>query len=318
MSDSDGSDYVPTEDEADAGDDGSNEEIRDEDYFDDAAAASRHEEGHWFTLFNVEHCRVLAEPASGEEGSDTADSDSGAAHDDDGASLSTVHDADRKSCILACRRPRMEATAGYYGDSVHLNSSGQIAAPNVSAPIYTAGKYHIDAWVAYTFKLPNVLGNKVSCKVQFNVEDLTSNGYLLPVSYNMDGSPAAIRIIPPRQYSLSAKFIVLIESAMAIVAMADLWKRGRHCAAPFRFQLTPASPGADLVGREHGRRCSSAPWQGCVPGWARGSSSRRPPEPTPPAFSERSNSTTSRRSWKTPLCGICGRWGSRCARRPGR
>lgn len=108
MSDSDGSDYVPTEDEADAGDDGSNEEIRDEDYFDDAAAASSHEEGHWFTLFNVEHCRVLAEPASGEEGSDAADSDSGAAHDDDGASLSTVHDADRESCILACRRPRMD------------------------------------------------------------------------------------------------------------------------------------------------------------------------------------------------------------------
>jgi hypothetical protein len=99
-----------------------------------------------------------------------------------------------------------QATAGYYGDSVHLNAAGQIAAPNILTPIYTPGRYHLDAWVAYTFKLGALFGDKVTCKVQFNVEDLTSNGYLLPVSFNMDGSPAAERIIPPRQYSLSAKF----------------------------------------------------------------------------------------------------------------
>jgi hypothetical protein len=38
------------------------------------------------------------------------------------------------------------------------------------------------------------------------VEDLTSNGYLETVSFNQDGSPAAERIIPPRSYTLSAKF----------------------------------------------------------------------------------------------------------------
>jgi hypothetical protein len=46
----------------------------------------------------------------------------------------------------------------------------------------------------------------VDCKIQFNVSDLTSHGYLQPVSYNFDGTPAAMRIIPPRCFSLSTKF----------------------------------------------------------------------------------------------------------------
>ena len=43
-------------------------------------------------------------------------------------------------------------------------------------------------------------------KVQFNVSDVTTGGYLLPVTYNFDGTPAAERIIQPRQFSLSAKY----------------------------------------------------------------------------------------------------------------
>ena len=96
------------------------------------------------------------------------------------------------------------ATAGYYGDSIHLNQTGQIAAPDITRPIYTPAKYHVDAWIAYTFK-PHWARN-VSCKVQLNVSDLTSNGYLLPVSFNMDGTPAAERIIPPRTFTLSTRF----------------------------------------------------------------------------------------------------------------
>ncbi|HEY4302294.1 MAG TPA: TonB-dependent receptor plug domain-containing protein [Candidatus Didemnitutus sp.] len=98
-----------------------------------------------------------------------------------------------------------QATAGYYGDPNNLNSTGQIAAPDVNNPLYTPAKYHIDAWVSYFFKMP--WARDLHCKVQFNVSDLTSNGYLLPVSYNFDGTPAAERIIPPRRYSLSAKFL---------------------------------------------------------------------------------------------------------------
>jgi hypothetical protein len=91
------------------------------------------------------------------------------------------------------------ALAGYYGSTTDLNSSGQIAAPNTNAPIYTPSYLHINLWASYQFHLP---WSHLRAKVQFNVADLTSNGYLLPISYNYDGSPAAERIIAPRQYSL--------------------------------------------------------------------------------------------------------------------
>jgi hypothetical protein len=98
-----------------------------------------------------------------------------------------------------------QANAGYYGNPANVNPAGVILGPNVDAPIYTPGKLHVDAWVSYGFKMP--WASRVLCKAQFNVADLTSNGYLEPVSFNLDGSPAAERIIPPRQYSLSLKFI---------------------------------------------------------------------------------------------------------------
>jgi hypothetical protein len=96
------------------------------------------------------------------------------------------------------------ATAGYFGNTANVNAAGQILGPNVNEPIYTGGRAHIDAWVSYGFKMP--WARKIGCKLQFNVADLTSNGYLEPVSYNFDGSPAAERIILPRTYTLSAKF----------------------------------------------------------------------------------------------------------------
>lgn len=92
------------------------------------------------------------------------------------------------------------AVAGYYGSTADLNSSGQIAAPNPDAPIYTPSQTHIDLWVSYQFRLP---WSRLRAKVQFNINDLTSNGYLLPITYNYDGSPAAERIILPRQYALT-------------------------------------------------------------------------------------------------------------------
>ncbi|HEY4988694.1 MAG TPA: TonB-dependent receptor plug domain-containing protein [Opitutaceae bacterium] len=97
-----------------------------------------------------------------------------------------------------------QSNAGYYGNTANVNAAGQILGPNVNEPIYTPAKLHVDAWVSYAFKMP--WASKVLCKLQFNVEDLTSNGYLIPVSFNLDGSAAAERIIPPRSYSLSAKF----------------------------------------------------------------------------------------------------------------
>ncbi|MFY9924391.1 MAG: TonB-dependent receptor plug domain-containing protein [Opitutaceae bacterium] len=98
-----------------------------------------------------------------------------------------------------------QANAGYYGNPANVNPAGVILGPNVDAPIYTPGKLHVDAWVSYGFKMP--WAGRILCKAQFNVADLTSNGYLEPVSFNLDGSPAAERIIPPRQYSFSLKFM---------------------------------------------------------------------------------------------------------------
>ncbi len=95
-----------------------------------------------------------------------------------------------------------KAVAGYYGSTTNLNSSGQIAAPNPDAPIYTPEQTHINAWVSYAFRLP---WSHLRAKVQFNVTDITSHGYLLPITYNYDGSPAAERIISPRTYALTTK-----------------------------------------------------------------------------------------------------------------
>ncbi len=91
------------------------------------------------------------------------------------------------------------ANASYYGSTTNLNALGQIAAPNLDEPIYTPSETHVDAWLSYQFKLP---WSGLDTKVQFNVSDLTSTGYLVPISFNLNGSPAAERIIPPRQYTL--------------------------------------------------------------------------------------------------------------------
>jgi outer membrane receptor protein involved in Fe transport len=103
-----------------------------------------------------------------------------------------------------------QATAGYYGSTANETfnttlQAYQIAAPNIAKPIYTPAQTHVDLFVSYRFKLPWANG-RVRAKVQFNVADVTSNGYLLPVTYNFDGTPEAERIIPPRAFSLSTKF----------------------------------------------------------------------------------------------------------------
>jgi hypothetical protein len=96
------------------------------------------------------------------------------------------------------------ATAGYYGNTALLNSSGEISAPNINEPIYIPAKYHVDLFLGYQFKMP--WDDKIKCKLQFNVADLTSSGYLLPIAFNYDGTSAAYRIVAPRAYSLQAKF----------------------------------------------------------------------------------------------------------------
>jgi hypothetical protein len=92
------------------------------------------------------------------------------------------------------------AIAGFMGDTVHLNSSNQIAAPDLTRPIYTPAQTHYDVWASYTTKIPKLFGDKVQVRFQFNVRDLTEKGGLLPIAYNLDGSPAYFRIVDPRQF----------------------------------------------------------------------------------------------------------------------
>jgi len=96
---------------------------------------------------------------------------------------------------------------GYYGNTAAyaLNASGQVAANNINAPIYYPAQLHADAWISYAFKLPWDDG-RIKAKVQLNCTDLTSNGYIEPIQFNLDGTPDTYRIIPPRQWALTCSF----------------------------------------------------------------------------------------------------------------
>ena len=96
---------------------------------------------------------------------------------------------------------------GYYGatQASLLNAANQVAAGDLGKPIYQAAQLHVDAWINYAFKLPWDNG-KIRCKVQLNCVDLTSNGSILPIAFNLDGLPDTWRIIPSRQWSLTSTF----------------------------------------------------------------------------------------------------------------
>jgi hypothetical protein len=96
---------------------------------------------------------------------------------------------------------------GYYGatESYLLNAAGQVAAGDITKPIYYPAQLHADAWISYAFKLPWDDG-RIKAKVQLNCTDLTSNGYLEPIQFNLDGNPDTYRIIPPRQFALTCSF----------------------------------------------------------------------------------------------------------------
>jgi len=98
-----------------------------------------------------------------------------------------------------------QAIAGYYGDTNNLSPSGQIFQPNIHDPIYFRDEYHIDAWVSYHFKMPWSNG-RIRGLVQLNGTDLNIHGYLQPVTFNLDGSPAAERIIQPTAYTVTTRF----------------------------------------------------------------------------------------------------------------
>ena len=100
-----------------------------------------------------------------------------------------------------------KAIVGYYGNTAPstLNAAGQIQDPDLTRPIYAPAEIHVEVWAGYRFALPWSDG-KIKAKAQLNVQDITSRGYLQPVTYNLDGSVGAYRIISPRRYVFNTTF----------------------------------------------------------------------------------------------------------------
>jgi len=92
---------------------------------------------------------------------------------------------------------------GYYGDTKNLNSSGQIVNMDITRPIYDKARYYCDAKVSYTRK---VFADRSTMTLQLNVYDVFSNGGLMPIYTNLDGSTCSYRIRDPRTYKFSATF----------------------------------------------------------------------------------------------------------------
>jgi outer membrane receptor protein involved in Fe transport len=97
------------------------------------------------------------------------------------------------------------AAIGYYGGAPDPNALGAIDSLQPFNPINGKEVVHQDAWVSCAMHLP-FLDSRIRTKVQVNVRDLWSNGYLQTVAVNPDGSPQTYRIIAPRQWFLSTTF----------------------------------------------------------------------------------------------------------------
>jgi hypothetical protein len=74
---------------------------------------------------------------------------------------------------------------------------------DVTRPIYDAGNYYTDLWIAYQRR---IFRDKIGLKLQLNVNNAFEDGRLMPTQVNFDGSPWAFRIIDPRQFILQATF----------------------------------------------------------------------------------------------------------------
>lgn len=82
------------------------------------------------------------------------------------------------------------------------NASGVFVA-DVSRPFFSPSTSQIDLWVSY--RRP-ILNRKVQWKLQLNVGDVFADDELIPVTVHSDGTPAMVRLSPPRTWFLSSTF----------------------------------------------------------------------------------------------------------------
>jgi hypothetical protein len=97
------------------------------------------------------------------------------------------------------------AAIGYYGAAPDPAALGAVDSLQPFNPIEGKEVLHQDFWVSYKMKLP-FLDDRIRMTVQLNCRDVWSQGYLLTVGVNPDGSPNTFRIIPPRQWYLQTTF----------------------------------------------------------------------------------------------------------------
>jgi hypothetical protein len=97
------------------------------------------------------------------------------------------------------------AAIGYYGGAPDPAALGAVDTLQPFNPIYGKEVLHQDMWISYKTKLP-FLDNRIRMTLQLNCRDMWSEGYLLKVGVNPDGSAQTYRIIPPRQWYLQTTF----------------------------------------------------------------------------------------------------------------
>ena len=102
-------------------------------------------------------------------------------------------------------RYQTPAAIGYYGAAPDPSALGAIDGLQAFNPIYGKEVLHQDLWISYRTRLP-FLDRRVRMKIQLNVKDIWSDGYLQTVGVNPDGSAQAFRIIPPRIFYLTTTF----------------------------------------------------------------------------------------------------------------
>jgi hypothetical protein len=94
---------------------------------------------------------------------------------------------------------------GYLGGAPNATALGAILNYNAFAPLWGKEVVHQDAWISYKMKLP-FLDNRILMTIQLNCRDIWSQGYILDVQDNPDGTAQAFRIVPPRQWYLQTTF----------------------------------------------------------------------------------------------------------------
>ncbi|MDQ8186054.1 TonB-dependent receptor plug domain-containing protein [Pelagicoccus sp. SDUM812002] len=73
---------------------------------------------------------------------------------------------------------------------------------DVSNPYMGPSETSLDLWANYTVKL----SDSIDWKIQLNVSNVTADDELIPVTVNVDGSPAASRIAPQRTWTIANTF----------------------------------------------------------------------------------------------------------------